>query len=112
VEAGDYHNPVLLNLEKDPIGKTPNSRTPPSPVDDGKLQGVFCDCLNRCLDCQREALPKLRAYVVVPCPRFLQILIRLWYPDNRECHGFLNRPALTCSQEMTSEGFCSWRAMR
>src|SRR5664279_1571019 len=40
------------------------------------------------------------------------ILIRLWYPDDRECHGFLNRPALTCSHGMTSEGFCSCRAMR
>jgi hypothetical protein len=31
---------------------------------------------------------------------------------SRESHGFLNSPALTCSQGMTSEGFCSCRAMR
>jgi hypothetical protein len=112
MEAGHYHNPVLLNLEKDSIGKTSHSRTLPSSIDERKLQRVFCNCLKRCPDCEREALPKRRAYVVVPCPRFLQILIRLGYPDNRESHGFLNSPALTCSQGMTSEGFCSCRAMR
>ena len=31
---------------------------------------------------------------------------------DRESHGLLNRPALTCSQGMTAEGFCSCRAMR
>jgi hypothetical protein len=112
MEAGDYHNPALLNLEKDSIGKTPHSRTPPSPIDDRKLQRVFCNCLKRCLDCEREALPKFRAFVVVPCPGFLQILIGLWYPDDWESQDFLNSPALTCSQGMTSEGFCSCRAMR
>jgi hypothetical protein len=36
----------------------------------------------------------------------------LWCPDDRERHGFLNRPALTCCHPMTSEGFCSCREMR
>jgi hypothetical protein len=112
VEAGDYHNSVLLSLKEYSEGKAPDSRTPSSSVDNGKLQRVFCDSFNRGLDCQGETLTKLRAYVVIPSPSLLQILTGLWYPDDRERHGFLNRFALTCSQEMTSEGFCSWRAMR
>jgi hypothetical protein len=32
-------------------------------------------------------------------------ILILWCPDDRECHGFLNRPALTCCHGMTSEGF-------
>lgn len=56
--------------------------------------------------------PKFWANVVIPRPRFQQIFICLWGPDDRESHGFLNRPALTYCHGMTSEGFCSWRAMR
>src|SRR5713226_10140549 len=40
------------------------------------------------------------------------IRIRLWQPDDRQRHGFLNSPALTCSQRLTSEGFCSCRLIR
>ena len=112
VEAGDYHNSLLLNLEEYSVWEAPNSRTPTASVDDRELQWSVCDCRNRGLDCQREALPKLRANIVIPSPRFQQILVCLEHPDNREGHGLLNRPALTCSQGMTEEGFCSCRAMR
>jgi hypothetical protein len=112
VEASDNHNSIFLNLEEYSVGEAPHSGTATVPVDDRELQWMFGYCLNCCFYCQGETLPKLRAYVVVPCPRFQQILIGLWYPDDRERHGFLNRPALTCSQEMTSEGFCSCRARR
>jgi hypothetical protein len=112
VEAGDCHNPMLLNLEEYSVGEPPHSRTATAPVGNRELQWMLCDCLNRDLDRPRETLPELRAYFVIPCPRFLQIFIRLWYPDDRECHGFLNSPALTCSQGRTSVGFCSCRAMR
>jgi hypothetical protein len=112
VKAGNHYDPMFLHLEEYPVGKTAHSRTPSPPVDDRELQRMFRDCFNRCLDGQRETLPKRWAYVVIPGPRILQILIRFWYPDDGERHGFLNRFALTCSQEMTSEGFCSCRAMR
>ena len=112
MEASDYHNPMLLSLEEYSVWKAPHSRTAMASIDDRELQRIFRYCLNRRLDRQRETLPKLRANFVIPCPRFQQILVRLWYPDDRECHGFLNRPALTCSQEMTSRGFCACRAMR
>jgi hypothetical protein len=42
----------------------------------------------------------------------LQLGIRLGQPDDRQRHGFLNSFALTCSQEMMSEGFFSCRSMR
>ena len=112
MEAGDYHNPMLLNLEEYSVWGAPHSRTPTAPVDDRELQWIFCDCRNRGFDRQRETLPKLWANVVIPGPRFQQILICIWYPDDRESHGPLNRPALTCSQGMTAEGSCSCRAMR
>jgi hypothetical protein len=103
---------MLLHFEEYAIRESPNSRSPTVPVDDRELQWLFRDYINRGLDRERETLPKLRANVVIPCPSVQQIFIRLWYPDDRERHGFLNRPALTCSHGMTSEGFCSCRAMR
>jgi hypothetical protein len=78
VEAGNYHKPVLLYLEEYSVRKTTHSRPSPSPVNNGKLQGVFCDCFNRCLDCPRETRPKLRADVLIPPPRFFQVSVRLW----------------------------------
>jgi hypothetical protein len=83
VEAGDYDNPMNLNLEEYSVGKPPHSRTTTVPVDSRELQWMLCHRLNRDLDRQRETLAKLRAYFVIPCPRFLQILIRLWHPDDR-----------------------------
>jgi hypothetical protein len=112
VKAGNHYNPMFLCLEEYPVGKAPHSRTATAAVDGRELQRMFRYCLNRGLHREGEALPKLWANVVIPCPRFLQILVRLRYPDDRQRHGFLNRPALTCSQEMTSEGFCSCRARR
>jgi len=112
MEAGNDHDPMFLNLEEYSIGKTPSSSTTTVAVDHRKLQRMFRNCFNRGFDRQGETFPKLRTDVLIPCPRFQQIFICLWYPDNRECHGFLNRPALTCCHGMTSEGFCSCREIR
>jgi len=112
VEACDDHNPVLLNLKEYSVGEASHSRTSTAPVDDRKLHWMFRDCLNRRFDCERKPLAKLKANVVIPCPRFQQILVRFRYPDDRQRHSFLDRLALTCSQGMTSEGFCSCRSMR
>ena len=71
MEAGDYHDPVLLHLEEYSVGKTAHSRATTASVDRRKLQWMFRNCLNR----QRETLAKLEANVVIPCPRFKQILI-------------------------------------
>src|SRR5580698_2537124 len=111
VEAGDDHDPMLLNFKEYSVGKAPHARTATAPIHNRKLQWMFRDCPNRGFDRQRVTLPKLRANVVIPCPSVQQILIRVGYPDDRECHGFLNRPALTCCHGMTSEGFCSCRVM-
>lgn len=112
MEARDDHYPVLLNLKEYPIGEFPHSRTSAATVDDWELHWMLCDCLNCRNDRQREPLPKLGANVAIPYSRFQQILFRFRYPDDREGHRFLNRLALTCSQGMTSERFCSCRSMR
>src|SRR5579864_7083476 len=107
VETGNHHNPVLLNLEEYSIGEAPHSRTAKVAIDNSELQWLSRDCRNRGLDRKGKTFPQFGADVVIPCPRFKQILVRLRYPDDRECHGFLERPARTCSQGTTSEGFCS-----
>jgi len=61
VEAGDHHNPIVLNFEEDAVRKTPHSGTTPALVGDGKLQRMVRDCFNRGLDCQGKMLPKFRA---------------------------------------------------
>ena len=106
VEARDYYNPMLLNFEKNSVRKPPHSRTASAPVNGRKLQRVFRYGLNCSFDRQRETLAKLQANAVIPRPCIQQILIRLWNPNDRQHHGFLNRLALTLSQGMTSEGFC------
>jgi len=78
MEASNYHNPMLLNLEEYTVREKSHSGTPPSPMHDRKLQWVFRDCFNRSLDRQREALPKFRASVFIPCPRLFQVCARLW----------------------------------
>jgi len=83
VETGDCDNPMFLNLEEYSVGKSPHSRTATAPVDSRELQWMLGHGLNRDLDRSRETLPKLETYVVIPCPRFLQILICLWCPDDR-----------------------------
>jgi hypothetical protein len=65
VEAGNHHNPVLLNLENDPIREAPYSRPPPVAVNDRKTKWVFGDGFHRRSDCQGELLAKLRSYAVV-----------------------------------------------
>lgn len=70
---------MLLNLEEYSVGEPQHSRTATAPVDNRELQWMVGDCLNRDRNRPRETLPELRAYVVIPCPRFQQILVRLWY---------------------------------
>jgi hypothetical protein len=112
VEARDDENPVLVDFKEYSVREEPHSGTAAAPVDARKLRWVFRDCLNRRLNCQREPLPKLGSNVVIPCPRFQQIFVCFGYSDDRHSHGFLNRLALTCSQGITSEGFCRCRSMR
>ena len=52
----------------------------------------------------QEPQAKVGGYALVPGQRFFEVGIRFWYPDDWEVHCFLDRPALTCSQGMTSSG--------
>jgi hypothetical protein len=112
VKASNHHNPMLLKLEEYGIREAAHSRTAAVPVDERESLGTLRERLNGCLDRQRETLRKLRTNVGIPCPRFQQIFIGVGYPYDRERHGFLRRPDLTCSQGTTSAGFCSCRAIR
>jgi hypothetical protein len=58
------------NIEEYSVWETPHSSTPPSSMDDGKLQWILCDCLGCGLDRPRESFSKLWAYFVVPSSRF------------------------------------------
>jgi hypothetical protein len=109
---GDHHNPILLHFVEYSLGETPHSRAATTSVDVWKLQRMFRYRLDRGLNRQCETLPKPRTNVAIPCPCFQQIIIGFWNPNDRGPHCFLKRPALTCSQGMTFEGFCSCRAMR
>jgi hypothetical protein len=51
VEAGDYYNPMLLKLEEYAVREAAHARSATVPVDDGKSQWMFRDCLNRGVDC-------------------------------------------------------------
>ena len=77
MEAGNHHNAALLNLEEYAIRETPHSRSTTVAVDYGKLQWMFRYGVNGGFDCQGEALSKVGADVVVPCPCVQQIFIRL-----------------------------------
>ena len=112
MEAGDYHNPIFLQFEEYSVGKAPHACTATIAVHGWKLQRMFRYRIDRGLNRQRETLPKPWTNVAIPCPRFQQIIIGFWNPNDWGRHGFLKRPALTCSQGMTFEGFCSCRAMR
>ena len=78
----------------------------------GKLQWSLCDGFHRSLHRNCKTLPKVRSNVVVPCLRLPQFRGGLGHPDDGQLHGFLKRSDLTFSHGMTSEGFCSRRAIR
>lgn len=59
MEAGHYHDLMLLKFEEYAIRKASHSRAAMVPVDDRKLPGMFRNCLNCDFDSQGETLAKL-----------------------------------------------------
>jgi hypothetical protein len=57
VEAGDYHNPMLLKLEEYARRKETHPCSPAVPVDDRELQWEFRDRLNCGFNRQGETSP-------------------------------------------------------
>ena len=57
---------------------------------------------------QSEPQAKVKMYIFVPGQRFSEVRIGFRYPDDRQRHCFLNRPALTCYHGMTSAGLRSY----
>ncbi len=89
-----------------------HSGPPPFFFHDGILQGSLGNSFDRIHHSFREALPEFRANARVSRQCFFQFGIGFRQPDNRQRHCFLDRPARTCSQVITSEGFCSYLATR
>ena len=52
-----------------------------------------------------EAERQIGADSLIPGNRLFEIGLRLWQPDERQCHLFLNSSAFTRSQGITSSGF-------
>jgi hypothetical protein len=50
VEAGDYHDPMLLKFEEYAVRKAPHSRAATVPVHDSELQWLFRYSLDRSFD--------------------------------------------------------------
>jgi hypothetical protein len=50
MEAGNYHDPMLLKLEEYAVWKTSHSGAATVLVDDWELQWMFRYCLNRGFD--------------------------------------------------------------
>jgi len=63
VEASDYHDPMLLNLEEYSVGKAPHSGAATAAVDHRELQRMFRNRFNLGFDRQCKTLPELGADV-------------------------------------------------
>ena len=83
-------------LEEEAVGKA--SYSGPSYFRMHHLEGEWTwrDDLYSGVYRQSKSHPKVRMNAFVPSERFLQVCIRFRYPDDRQRHCFLSRPALTC----------------
>jgi len=77
VETGNHHNPVLLNLEE--YSDRGSAALPDGEGCDRQQRIAMAsrDCRNRGLDRKCKTFPQFGADVVIPCPRFKQVLVRL-----------------------------------
>jgi len=66
VEAGNYQNPILLDLVEYAVGEPAHSSAPAIAMHDRELQRALGNCVHRFIDSGGEAVPELRAYVVIP----------------------------------------------
>jgi hypothetical protein len=112
VKTGDYDDPTFPRLEENSVREPPHSGPADGTMDNRELKWVRDDCLNRRVNRPRKAVPKFRADVVIPSAGRPQFGICLPQPGDWQSHDFLNSPALTCSQGMTSEGFFSCLSIR
>lgn len=106
MEASDHDYASFFDEEEQPVRKPAHSGSPPLFFHDGILERRVRDAFNGILNSLRETLRKFRADALIVRQGFFQFRVRFGQPKNGARHRRLNRPALTCSQEMTSEGFC------
>lgn len=104
MKAGNHNDAGFLHKKIYPVGEPAHSGPSASFFHDRKLQGCNRNCFHGIGYCLGESLTELRPNAFVSRLRLLKLRIRLREPENAQCHCFLNRPALTCSQGITSEG--------
>jgi len=112
MHAGNDHNPIGFYFEEKTVREASYAHPTYFRMHNLEGEGTSRDDLYCSLYRQSKTHAKVRMNAFVPGERFLEIRIRFWYPDNRQCHCFLNRPARTSSQAMTSSGLRSYWPMR
>ena len=109
MHTGNYHNPIGFYLEEEALRETSYAR--PSCFRMHRLKGerTSRDDLYSGIHRQSKPHAKVRVNAYVPGERLPSGLHPpLRYPDDRQLHCFLNRPALTCSQGITSSALRSY----
>src|SRR5271157_2488411 len=103
MEAGDHHNPMLLQLEEYSVRNTlPHAAVP------GKPREIAWDVPRWPQPSPRLPVRNVRRVHGV-CSRTMPALLSSLRPVSRQpaASRLLERVPLTCSQGMTAEGFCS-----
>lgn len=108
MHKGNDHNAAAFDLEEKTVRKA--SDTYPAYFRMHRLEGegTSRDDLYSGIHAQSKPHTKVRVNAFVPGECVFQVCIRFRQPDDGQCHCFFNRPALTCSQGMTSSGLRSY----
>ncbi len=108
MHTGNHHNTTAFYLEEKTVRKASDAHPAYFRMQRLEGEGVSRNDLYGGIHPQSKPHAKVRVNAFVPCERFLEVCIRFRYPYDRQRHCFLNRPALTCSQGMTSSGLRSY----
>ncbi len=107
VKASDHYNPGFFYQKKDPVRKAMYSCTVPACIYDSKALRPCKNRLDSLFYRLGETHPELGTNALISRKRLSEFCISLREPNDWQCHRFLNRSALTCSQGITPNGFCS-----
>lgn len=112
MHAGNNHNPIALYVKEKGVREASHPCATDFQMDNLKGEGATQDDLHCLIHSQSKTQAKVRMNTFVPGKRLFQVCICFRQPNKRQCHRFLKRPALTCSQETTSSGLRSYCPMR
>ncbi len=108
MHTGNHNDAVAFHLEKEAVREAPYASPAYFRMHHLEGEGTSRDDLYSGIHRQSKAHAKVRVNAFVPGECFLQVCIRFRYPYDRQRHCFLNKPALTSSQGMTSSGLRSY----